>query len=58
VLASRMGHYAVELLLNGKSNRVVAVQNDHLLDFDIEEALRMKKPFDMHLYQVAQELSM
>lgn len=57
VLASRMGHYAVDLLLQGKSNRVVAVQNDHLLDFDIEEALRMKKPFDMHLYQVAQELA-
>ena len=57
VLASRMGHYAVELLLAGKSNRVVAVQNDHLMDFDIEEALRMKKPFDEHLFRVSQELS-
>ncbi|MBR7092096.1 MAG: 6-phosphofructokinase [Clostridia bacterium] len=58
VLASRMGHYAVELLLAGQSNRVVTVQNDRLMDFDIEEALRMKKPFDEHLFRVAQELSM
>ncbi len=58
VLASRMGHYAVELLTAGKSNRVVAIQKDSLLDFDITEALEMEKPFDMHLYRVANEISM
>ena len=42
VLASEMGYYAVELLLSGKSNRVVATQNDRIVDFDIESALRMK----------------
>ena len=57
VLASRMGHYAVDLLLSGKSNRVVAIQNDRVTDFDIEEALQMKKPFENELYRMALEIS-
>lgn len=57
VLASRMGNYAVDLLLEGKSNRVVTIQNDRITDFDIEEALQMKKPFDRELYRVAHEIS-
>lgn len=57
VLASEMGNYAVEMLLAGKSNRVVTIQNDTLVDYDIEEALRMKKPFDMELYRIAHEIS-
>ncbi len=57
VLASQMGYYAVDILLEGKSNRVVTIQNDHVLDFDIEEALQMKKPFDFDLYRMAHEIS-
>ena len=57
VLASQMGYYAVDSLLEGKSNRVVTIQNDHVLDFDIEEALQMKKPFDFDLYRMAHEIS-
>lgn len=57
VLASQMGNYAVELLLAGKSNRVVTIQSDRLTDFDIEEALRMKKPFDKELFRIAHEIS-
>ena len=57
VLASQMGYYAVDILLEGKSNRVVTIQNDHVLDFDIEEALQMKKPFDFDLYGMAHEIS-
>ena len=57
VLASEMGHHAVELLIEGKSNRVVTVQNDQITDFDIEEALQMKKPFDFDLYRMAHEIS-
>jgi len=57
VLASEMGYYAFELLLQGKSNRVVAIQNDRIVDFDIEEALRMKKPFDFELYNIAHQIS-
>lgn len=57
VLASQMGYHAVELLLEGKSNRVVAVQSDKIVDFDIEEALQMKKPFDFELFNMAHQIS-
>ncbi len=57
VLASRMGYYAVDLLLSGKSNRVVTIQNDRLTDYDIEEALQMKKPFDLDVYRIAHDIS-
>lgn len=57
VLASRMGCTAVELLTQGKSNRVVAIQSNNIVDFDIEEALQMKKPFDVEMFRVAHEIS-
>lgn len=57
VLASRMGYEAVQLLEAGKSNRVVAIQSDHIVDFDIEEALAMKKLLDIDLYRMAHEIS-
>lgn len=57
VLASQMGHRAVELLLEGKSNRVVALQSDSIVDYDIEEALQMRKPFDFEMYNMAHEIS-
>ena len=52
-----MANYAVHLLENGKSNRVVAIQKGNLLDYDITEALEMKKPFDMAMYRMANEIS-
>ena len=57
VLASRMGYEAVQLLEAGKSNRVVAIQSDRIVDFDIEEALAMKKLLDVDLYRMAHEIS-
>ena len=57
MLASRMGNRAVELLLAGKRNRVVTVQNDRIADYDIQEALEMKKTFDADLYRIAHEIS-
>lgn len=43
IMASQMGVKAVDLLLEGKSDRVVCVQNGKLVDIDIEEGLTMKK---------------
>ena len=43
VYASIMGAKAVELLVAGKTNRVVAYKRGEFLDFDIQEALNMKK---------------
>ena len=57
LLASQMGYYAVHLLMNGKTERVVAVNNNTLMDFDIDEALAMKKPFKNQLFKMAAEIS-
>ncbi|MBQ7935945.1 MAG: 6-phosphofructokinase [Clostridia bacterium] len=57
VLASRFGAYAVELLAEGKSNRVVGIRKDELVDYDIQEALAMKKEFPLDLYEMSNRIS-
>lgn len=57
VLASEMGYHAVQLLLNGQTNKVVAIQSDKITNFDIEEALQMKKPFNRRLHDIAHKIS-
>lgn len=57
VNATRMGYYAVKLLEEGKTNRVVALQQGNLVDYDIQEALKMKKPLDMDLYNMMMKIS-
>ena len=57
VVASRMGYHAVELLRDGKSNRVVVMQGERIVDFDITEALEMPRVFDEKLYKISQDLS-
>lgn len=57
VMATRMGNYAVKLLMKNIGNRVVASQKEDVVDYDIFEALNMKKSIDMNLYNVAHEVS-
>lgn len=57
VLASQMGNYAVNLLEQGIGNRVVGVRGTKLVDYDIQEALQMKKPFDDDLYDLTKIIS-
>lgn len=57
VAASELGYYAVELLEKGIGNRVVGFQKDEVVDYDIQEALSMKKEFPMHLYDIANDIS-
>lgn len=57
VVASQMGYYAVELLEKGIGNRVVGMKDNKIVDFDIQEALSMKKPFENELYRIANEIS-
>ncbi len=57
VVASQMGSYAAHLLLDGIGNRVVAMQKEQILDYDIFEALNMKKSIDLSLYDTAMEIS-
>lgn len=57
MMASIMGAYAVDLLIQGKSNRVVAYHKGEYVDFDIDEALSMKKELSEYEYEVATSLS-
>ncbi len=57
VAASELGYYAVQLLSKGKGNRVVGLQKNQIVDYDIQEALSMKKPFEFDLYKIADEIS-
>lgn len=57
VHASVMGFRAVELLEQGKGNRVVGIQNNRIVDYDINEALEMHKDIDDYLLRVAHEIS-
>ncbi len=57
VAASELGYYAVELLEKGIGNRVVGFQKDEVVDYDIQEALSMKKEFPMYLYDIANDIS-
>ena len=43
--ASIMGAYATDILLQGKTNRVVCYRDGKFVDLDIEEALAMTKEF-------------
>ncbi len=51
--ASIMGAYAVDILLQGKTNRVVCRQHGQFVDFDIEEALNMQKNINDYEWEVA-----
>ncbi len=55
--ASIMGAKAVDLLLEGKTNRVVAYKNGDFTDYDIEEALNMEKDIDEYEYEVSAYLT-
>ncbi len=57
LVASQMGNYAVHLLMQGIGNRVVAMQREQVVDYDIYEALNMKKSIDLDLYRIALEIS-
>ncbi len=54
--ASIMGAYAADILIQGKSNRVVAYRNGEFVDYDIEEALAMQKEIPQYQIDVARHL--
>ena len=57
VYASMMGAYAVDLLMEGKTNRVVGYKNGEYTDFDINEALAMQKNISEYQFEVSRSLS-
>ena len=57
VYASTMGALAVDLLCEGKTNRVVGYRHGEFMDFDINEALAMQKDVSPYMWEVCNSLS-
>ena len=57
VLASKLGSAAVECFLRGKTNRVVGIRNNKIIDLDIQEALDMPQKFDERMHDLSEILS-
>ena len=57
VYASALGTKAVELLCEGKTNRVVGYKSGEFVDFDMQEALAMTKDLDPYLFHITHRLT-
>lgn len=57
VIASLMGHRAVELLHKNIKSRVVIYKGDRVLDADIEEALATQKSISIDMYDFSKEIN-
>lgn len=57
VLASCLGARAVELLREGKTGRMVGIQNNKIVDHDIKHVLNDDHHINMDIYQLSKELS-
>lgn len=55
--ATYLGHEAVMLLAEGKSCRVVALDGDSVVDYDISEALTMHKGLEQYGVQVLENMT-
>lgn len=56
VYASIMGSYAVDIIDQGKKNRLVGYKDGHVYDVDVDEAFEMTKSIDDYQYEVAKIL--
>jgi len=57
VYATMMGSMAVDLLCAGKTNRVVGFQHGEFRDFDINDALGMRKDISNYMIEVAGDMA-
>jgi len=58
LLATKFGFKAIDCLLEGKTNRVVGIKGNKIVDVDISEALSQTREFDKELYNVVNILSL
>jgi len=57
IIASRMGSYAVKLLLEGHGGRCVGMLNSQMVHHDIIDCIsNMKRPFNQELYDLSNSL--
>ena len=52
VTATRMGYEAVQLLAEGKTNRIVCASGDQIVNVDIDEGLAMTKTLNPEEFEV------
>ena len=57
IVATYMGHEAVQLLAKGKTCRVVAMSGDTVVDYDINEGLAMTKGLEQYGLEVLNNLT-
>lgn len=58
VMASMMGHKAVQVLKEGGRNRIIALRDNKLVDLDLDEALNMTKEMPEELIELSKILSL
>jgi 6-phosphofructokinase 1 len=58
ILAVKLAVKAVDLVLENKTNRVVGIKNNEIIDLDISEALAIPRKFDTKLHDIAHILSL
>lgn len=57
IMASRMGSYAVKLLINGEGGRCVGLMNSQMVHHDIIDCINnMKRPFNQELFDLSDSL--
>lgn len=57
IMASRMGAKAIEVIKAGRINRIISLKDNKLVDYDIVEALAMKKIIETDLLELAKIIS-
>ena len=57
VNATKMGYRAVEILLSGKTNRIVCTHQGVITDVDIDEGLAMRKGIQQEEVDVLQAMT-
>ncbi len=58
VMGSMMGAKATEVLKNGVGNRIIALQNNKVVDINIDEALEMEKDIDDEIIRLSNILAL
>jgi 6-phosphofructokinase 1 len=57
ILASRLGDYAVQKLMEGDSGKALGVVRGEFCSTDIESVCTTRKPFNIEMYELAMRLS-
>ncbi|NMB26801.1 MAG: 6-phosphofructokinase [Tissierellia bacterium] len=57
IMGSKMGNRAVELLIANKSGRALGIKCNEIIDISIDEAFKIKKEFDINMYNMTKILS-